>query len=309
MSQIHRPIWLFQAQTLTSNPSQLLAPAVFTIWSEDFSQPRQVLWAGIINLIQFQTFPHPTHSSKLKPSLLIPNSIFFNAVSPWHPIQFQPCWSTFPELSFKIYKVAGISIIKFWIATKCSTCINVIYTFRHPNFRPPSWYWLLRVKAICPSWNIFRIDFLYIRGESSLIKFIYVWPAFRLQYRSEKCHIFRHSQSFGTRALFSLKIFSIDPTFAELKDTKQNQQLWSRDKVLEKNSFGFTVAGELNGICEGGVSSSVCGGGLLEICNEAASFDLTWSPSPILASLTSSRRRFVIISTIPMTQRLLSWFD
>ena len=57
MSQIHRPIWLFQAQTLTSNPSQLLAPAVFTIWSEDFSQPRQVLWAGIINLIQFQACP------------------------------------------------------------------------------------------------------------------------------------------------------------------------------------------------------------------------------------------------------------
>ena len=74
---------------------------------------------------------------------------------------------------------------------------------------------------------------------------------------------------------FSLQTFPIDPTFAELKDTKQNQQLWSRDKVLEKNSFGFTVAGELNGICEGGVSSSVCGGGLLEICTEAASFDLT----------------------------------
>ena len=50
---------------------------------------------------------------------------------------------------------------------------------------------------------------------------------------------------------FSLKTFSLDPTFAELKDTKQNQQLWSRDKVLEKNCFGFTVAGELNWICEG----------------------------------------------------------
>ena len=223
MSQIHRPKWLFQAQTLTSNPSQLLAPAVFTIWSEDFSQPRQVLWAGIINLIQFQTFPHPTHSSKLKPSLLIPNSIFFNAVSPWHPIQFQPCWSTFPELSFNIYKVTGINVIKFWIA-KCNTSINIIYTVRilQDTFMVMEHPWLLRVKTICscPSWNIFRIDFLYIRGESSLIKFIYVWHAFRLQYRSEKCHIFRHSQSFGTRALFSLKIFSIDPTFAELKDTQ-----------------------------------------------------------------------------------------
>ena len=205
MSQIHRPKWLFQAQTLTSNPSQLLAPAVFTIWSEGFSQPHQVLWAGIVNLIQFQAFPHPSHSSKLKPSLLMPNSIFFKAVSPRHPIQSQPCWSTFPELSFKIYKVTGISIITFWIATKCSTCIKIIYTFRHPKlqdtFMVMEHPWLLRVKAICscPSWNIFRIDFLYIRGESSLIKFIYVWPAFRLQYRSEKCHIFRHSQSLMAR--------------------------------------------------------------------------------------------------------------
>ena len=117
------PKWLFQAQTLTSDPSQLLAPAVFTIWSEDFSQPRQVLWAGIINLIQFQTFPHPTHSSKLKPSLLIPNSIFFNAVSPWHPIQFQPCWSTFPELSFNIEehrrRFVLISTIPMTIAVDC----------------------------------------------------------------------------------------------------------------------------------------------------------------------------------------------
>ena len=126
MSQIHRPIWLFQAQTLTSNPSQLLAPAVFNIWSEGFSQPHQVLWAGILNLIQFKVFPHPSHSSKLKPSLLIPNSIFFKAVSPGHPIQSQPCWSTFPELSFNIYKVTGINIITFVITTKCNTCINVL---------------------------------------------------------------------------------------------------------------------------------------------------------------------------------------
>ena len=47
----------FQVQTLISYPSQLLAPAVFTFWSEGFSQPRQVLWAGIINLIQFQACP------------------------------------------------------------------------------------------------------------------------------------------------------------------------------------------------------------------------------------------------------------
>ena len=88
------------------------------------------------------------------------------------------------------------------------------------------------------SWNIFRIEFLYIRGESSLIKFIYVWPAFRLQYRSEKCHIFRHSQSFGTRALFFPEDIFAWPNICRIKrHTKHNQQLWSRDKVLEKNCF------------------------------------------------------------------------
>ena len=47
--------------------------------------------------------PHPTHSSKLYPSFLIPNSTFFQAVSPPStPLQSQLCWSTFPELSFNI---------------------------------------------------------------------------------------------------------------------------------------------------------------------------------------------------------------
>ena len=175
------------------------------------------------------------------------------------------------------------------MVTKCSTCINVIYTFRTPS-------WLWNILGYCV-WRLFALALLgtfselilFIRGESSLIKFIYVWPAFRVQYKSEKCHIFRHSQSFGTRALFFPEDIFAWPNICRIKrHTKHNQQLWSRDKVLGKNCFGFTVAGELNWICEGGVSSSVCGGGLLEICNEAASFDLTWSPSPGSSSFPQS---------------------
>ena len=76
---LSHPNWLLQVQILTRYPSRLLAPAVFTFWSEG-------LWAGIVNLIQIQAFPHPIiHSSKLKPSFLIPNSVIFKAVSPRHP--------------------------------------------------------------------------------------------------------------------------------------------------------------------------------------------------------------------------------
>ena len=125
---------------------------------------------------------------KIKTFFLDTKFSFLQGSVPSTPLQSQPCWSTFPELSFNIYKVTGINVIKFWIA-KCNTSINIIYTVRilQDTFMVMEHPWLLRVKTICscPSWNIFRIDFLYIRGESSLIKFIYVWPAFRLQYRSE----------------------------------------------------------------------------------------------------------------------------
>ena len=152
-----------------------------------------------------------------------------------HP---QPCWSTFPELSFNVYKVTGIDIIILWIASKCYTCIHVLIINLNvsfilkdliPNFRTPSRLWSILVH--CTSWllglppssDIFRIYFLYIWGDYSSFIIFFDWP--NLQWNS------------GQNVNFQATINLLEPVFAlftgdiyriKKRPTKQNRPIWSQ---------------------------------------------------------------------------------
>ena len=98
---------------------------------------------------------------KIKTFFLDTKFSFLQGSVPSTPLQSQPCWSTFPELSFNIYKVTGINIIKFWIA-KCNTSINVIYIYCQRSLRTPSWLWSIlgwSILGYC-TWRPFALALL-----------------------------------------------------------------------------------------------------------------------------------------------------
>ena len=89
---------------------------------------------------------------KIKTFFLDTKFSYLQGSVPSTPLQSHPCWSTFPELSFNIYKVTGINIIKFWSAILLS-----ISSILSGSFRTPSWLW--SILGYC-AWRPFALALL-----------------------------------------------------------------------------------------------------------------------------------------------------